>query len=564
MLLLLVVWVGLAEISALIIWLDAVQPMGMLIGMIDDKLISYGQRLWPLAALTLCGGGCAVVVTNTDLAYRVAAWPSFLAKHCIAAAGLLIALGLVGAVAAVWVLRSFPNSSDEYDFLFQAWTFLGGRLWNPAPPVPDLFGFYNLSIQNGMWVSLYPPGWPLLLAAGMALRVPAWLLCPVTAGVLLIVLAMLARRRDGPSGAVLALGLVALSPFFIFNAASYFTMVPAAVAGLLFCWAGLEYLDRPRLLPAASAGLALGALGLIRPSDVFVFVLPFAVEFLRRARLQHYRFAPVIVLCGAPFLAALLIYDLAMYGSLLPIGDPTAPVRFGLFPVDSLGRELTPLDEVNFVLIRLIMVAEWSSPFLMLGYFIAFGYLASRRRLSFLDFIFPVFVLVYMLVPFDGGAQYGPRYYFEGFPFLVLTVVSALAPLMRDATLPRRVGFAVSIMAAHWASCIAAAVVFGLFLRQVVDQRMDVYDQVRAAHLRNAVVVLHSGTGALRAMQPRDLTRNGIDADGEVLYVLDIPDRLPELQQRVPQRRFYVYEREDLSPRGTLSPLRRPGLAETD
>jgi hypothetical protein len=93
---------------------------------------------------------------------------------------------------------------------------------------------------------------------------------------------------------------------------------------------------------------------------------------------------------------------------------------------------------------------------------------------------------------------------------------------------------------------------------------MDLYDQVRAERLHNAVVVLHSGTGALRAMAPRDLARNGIDVDGEVLYVLDIPDRLPELQQRFPQRRFYIYEREELSPKGTLIPLRRPGLAGTD
>ena len=50
----------------------------------------------------------------------------------------------------------------------------------------------------------------------------------------------------------------------------------------------------------------------------------------------------------------------------------------------------------------------------------------------------------------------------------------------------------------------------------------------------------------------------------EVIYVLDIPDQLPELRQLFPQRRFYIYEREELSPKGTLRPLRRPGLAEPD
>jgi hypothetical protein len=190
----------------------------------------------------------------------------------------------------------------------------------------------------------------------------------------------------------------------------------------------------------------------------------------------------------------------------------------------------------------------------VLGYFIGFGYLAIRRQLSFLDFIFPACVLVYLLVPFDGGAQYGPRYYFEGFPFLVLTVVSALGPVMRDVTRPRRTGFAVSLMVAHGATCIAAAVVLGMFLRLIVDQRMDVYDQVRAARLDNAVVVLHSGTSPLRPMWPQDLTRNGIAINGPVLYVRDIPDQLDELRRLMPERRFYRYTRALESENGDLQP----------
>jgi hypothetical protein len=561
---LLAMWILLVEIAALIIWFGAGQPLGSVI-VIDDRMtISYWQRLWPLGALTLSGLAFAFVVQTTAGASRAAAVSEFLAKSHRAITGLWIAVGLAGAMLAVWTLRAFPNSSDEYDFLFQAQTFLAGRLWNPAPPVPELFAFFNLSVVDGKWVSLYPPGWPLLLGAAMALRLPAWLACPVVGAVLLFVLAILARRRDGPLGGVLALGLAALSPFFAFNAASYFTMVPAALAGLLFCWAALSFLDRPRLWVAAAAGLALGMLGLIRPFNVIIFALPFAVEFLWRARLHHYRLAPVIVLAGLPLLAALLVYDLLATGSLLPVGElPQSQVRFGLFPVNQDGFQLTPLDELRFVLVRLIMLAEWSSPLLVIGYFIAFGYLVVKRRLNFLDFVFPSFVAVYMLVPFDGGAQYGPRYYFEGFPFLVLTIVSALVPLVQDITRSRRVAFAVSLIVAHVAICIPAGAVFGLYMRLVVDQRMDVYDQVEAAQLHNAVVVLHSGTGALRQMQPRDLTRNGIDADGDVIYVLDVRDRLPELRQVYPQRQFYIYERDALSPRGTLRPLRRPGL-ETD
>src|SRR5829696_6785777 len=123
-LLLLAMWILLAEIAALIIWLGAGQPWGSVI-VVDDKMtISYWQRLWPLGALTLCGLAFTFVVQTTDIVSRAVAVPGFLAKSHRAIVGLWIAVGFAGAMLAVWTLRAFANSSDEYDFLFQAQTFL--------------------------------------------------------------------------------------------------------------------------------------------------------------------------------------------------------------------------------------------------------------------------------------------------------------------------------------------------------------------------------------------------------------------------------------------------------
>lgn len=549
------VWLVLAEICALIVWVGAQQPNGMMLLLLDGRMtISYPERLWPLAALLLCGLAAALAVQGSAAAPRIAALPGVFVTRRRLVLALLIGVALAAALSAVSALRGFPNSSDEYDYLFQAWTFAAGRLWNPAPPLPDLFAFFNQTVQEGKWFSTYPPGWPLLLAAAMTLRLPAWLPGPLFGGALLAVVAALARRRDGPTGAVLAVALLVPCAFFTFTAASYFNMLPAALAGLLFCWVALDYLDEPRGATALGAGVALGALGLIRPFDAALFAVVFGADLLRRGRLGHYRLAPVILLGGLPFLGALLLFDFATLGHLLPLEDGS-PVRFGLFPVNLQGLQLTPLDELRFVLVRLIMLAEWTSPFLVVGYFAAFWLLARERRLSFLDFIFPAYVLVYLLVPFDGGAQYGPRYYFEAFPFLVLTVVSALAPVLRDTVRPRRASFAVSLVVAHIAAGIAATVVFGLFLRLVIDQRMDVYDQAAAAHLEHAVVVLQSGTSPLRPMWPRDLTRNGIAVEGRVIYVRDIPGQLSELRRLMPDRRFYRYTRDPNSAKGVLQRL---------
>jgi len=51
----------------------------------------------------------------------------------------VISAALAGSLAAVWVLRAFPNSADECALSFEVDTFLDGRLWNPLPPLYKFF-----------------------------------------------------------------------------------------------------------------------------------------------------------------------------------------------------------------------------------------------------------------------------------------------------------------------------------------------------------------------------------------------------------------------------------------
>ena len=498
------------------------------------------------------------VIAAREVVLRAAFLITFVEHHWRPAALLLIGIGIAGGLAAVWVLRAFPNSGDEYSYIFMAKTFLAGRLWNPLPPLHDLFAHWHVVFWHEKWVSAYSPGWPLLLAAVMGLRLPPWLAAPLCGGVLLFAVLKLGQKRDGALGGLLAVALVALSPFFLFNAGSYFSGISAAMMGLLFCWAALAFLEHPRWPNAIYAGLALGILGLIRNQNVVLFGLPFAVQFLLQARQRHYRLTPGIILAALPFLAALLLYNYSVFGSLMPNIHTESPyVRFGLFPIDEDGHHLTPLDELMFVALRMIKLVNWSSLLLVLGYATGFAFLISRRKLSFLDFIFPVYVLGFMLVPHFGGNQYGPRYYFEAFPLFVLTVVSALVPLLRDPRFSWWRSFAISMVTLHFAVSLAALAVIAPFVRTLVDQRMDIYDQVHAKHLRNAVVVVHSSTGAIPGldMVPLDLTQNGITTDGEILYVLDIPSQLQKLRLLLPDRQFYIYERDLSNPKGKLRQL---------
>jgi hypothetical protein len=84
---------------------------------------------------------------------------------------------------------------------------------------------------------------------------------------------------------------------------------------------------------------------------------------------------------------------------------------------------------------------------------------------------------------------------------------------------------------------------------------MDPYDQAARAGLRNAVVVLRDPTYGTNQWYPLNLTRNGIDLNGPVIYAVDPGARLADLKAIFPTRRFFAYERQPQDQAGMLKPL---------
>jgi hypothetical protein len=515
--------------------------------------------LLPLVVTFFGWLGVAVIrMRHTDPESRFLSWPSILAAKGQVATILIIGTSFAASLVLVWVLRAFPNSADEYGYVYEADTLLAGRLWNPLPPHHEFFSFLHIFEKNGKWVSGYPPGWSIILAVGRLQYLPYWLVCPIIGAVLLYTVWSIAERQSGSLGEILTLSLVGFSPFFLFNAASYFNVVPTAAAGALFCWAMLEFLDCPKVSNALGAGAALGMVGLIRSYDAIVFGIPFAIQFLRVARRRHYAFALFIIAASVPFLAILLLSQRAITGSALtPVitwGYPKFKV--GLFPSDEHGHQTGPLIQVIIAIYNIVDLARWTSSILVIGYLVAFIWKVRARRLCVLDLIFPWVVVAYLLYVGFGGNRYGPRMYLIGYPFLVLTLVSVLAPVLENKTEPKRLMFASTLLVGHFVTSVAAVIFFGIFFRGVVNARMNMYDQVRARRLHNAVVIVHSGGGAYLPFTPMDLTRNGIDiTDQDVIYALDIPGRVNELSQMFPSRALYIYSRKTAASIGVLTPL---------
>ncbi len=87
---------------------------------------------------------------------------------------------------------------------------------------------------------------------------------------------------------------------------------------------------------------------------------------------------------------------------------------------------------------------------------------------------------------------------------------------------------------------------------KVVDERMDLYDKVAEANLSNAVVFIGSPTGVIRPMYEANLNRNDREFKSDVLYALDLGQHNEALMQYYPDRKFYLYTREETETEGIL------------
>jgi hypothetical protein len=454
-------------------------------------------------------------------------------------AATLAALLLIARFA----LDRFPNSGDEYAYILQAQTYAGGRLWAPAPPLPEYFRLERYFAKDGIWISPYQPGWALVLAPFAAVGFPLWAVAPLLGALTVPIYFRLAERLVGRRAAWIALLALVCAPFFLLNFASYFSHGPAALAGVGFALFGVRYLQTGRWSDALIAGACVGYLGFIRAFNAVFFVLPYGLTLLmtpgRRVGLVWFG------LGGAPVLAALLAYYALVTGSpLRPVQDW---YQQGGEPLGAPGGA-TILETVR----RMVRLYFWTSPLFVLAWVPAFLALALRRRLAFVDWILPLTVAGFVFYGGSGGNQYGPRYFFEAWPMALLTVVRAAAPLLREQPPSRWRAWAASAVLVHLAFQLGYLGPRLAREHDVIAERRGLEQAVQRAQLSNAVVIVAGAVGRTRPLQPIDLARNGLDPlRRPVVFVLDRGERNRELRALFPDRRFYVYRDGALSAAGS-------------
>ncbi len=462
----------------------------------------------------------------------------------VGAAGVTLASLLITIFVAYFVLEVFPNSSDEYSYIFQARTLVSGKLWEPAPNLPDAFHFNHIAIKDGIRIGRFPPGWPLVMGLGLSLGLPVWLINPLLGALTLILFYRFAKNIHGRRIALIAVVALGFCGYFIFNAASFFSHTCCTLFVLLFTWCVYSFTGR-KILPYVLAGFFISMVLLIRYFTAILVAAPVVVWIISEFRWRSVRVFAWMFVGALPCLFILLWYNNEI------TGDPLTPVTMWAFADEKLGfvKGHTVVKGMEHIVRRIFMFSYWASPGLLILYVI---YLMRKIRSKIARWTFPAdYYFILLLIGHFfyyqiGGNQYGPRFLLEGLPFLILMVV--------------RETFAVRAKLAH--ALLAASIIFSVIKlpsiaereEQVIHERKDVYDLVARENIADAVVILSSPTGVIRPMPIGDLTRNDLP-DPSVVYLQDKDH--DAVLRLFPNRSYYRYFRNVNEVHGKLLPIGR-------
>lgn len=187
---------------------------------------------------------------------------------------------IAAAALCQLVVRPIPHIPDEAAYLYQARVFASGRLVNDLAPA----GLADLFRSEYVWDrpyghSVFPPGWPAVLALGAAVGLP-WLVNPLLAAACVPFLYLLVREVWSHAQAVYAVLLLCVCPFFLLMSATLMSHTLSLLAALVAV-SGL-LLGRRSWRWSCLGGLGLAMLFVTRPLEGTLAGAMLGLAFLYR------------------------------------------------------------------------------------------------------------------------------------------------------------------------------------------------------------------------------------------------------------------------------------------
>jgi hypothetical protein len=197
-----------------------------------------------------------------------------LAVVCVGLSVLAIRVALI----PLWGVPQ-PAWHDEFSFLLAADTFAHHRTTNPTHPMWTHFESFHI-IQQPTYMSMYPPGQGLVLAAGQVMGHP-WIGQLVITALMCACICWMLQAWLPPAWALLGACLAVLHVGILsYWMNSYFAASLSALGGALVLGALPRIKRQPRVVDALLMGAGAAVLANTRPFEGLLFCLPVAFALL--------------------------------------------------------------------------------------------------------------------------------------------------------------------------------------------------------------------------------------------------------------------------------------------
>ncbi len=414
------------------------------------SLLASALHAYPYLALMLVAAVLLVValqyaIDDSEAGAAMAAVPRYaIPATAFAAFAVVLYFNITNA-------SHIPYVPDSITYIFQAKMLASGHLTAPPPPVENAFDFFAqappIIVRDGRWIGQYPIGHPMILAIGLRLHA-VWLMPALLAGGSVALIGVLGRRAYNGRTGVLAAVLLATSPFFVMNAANFMSHNTAGFY-LLGCLAlvslmgGANVPERRAILYSAGAGLFFGLLMNTRPLSAAALVAPlglFLLWQLFRER-RHWRTGAMqlaaFVATAAVMLGVYLLYNYATTGDPLRSGYQESGVSFfgSASPLDAgagssgvagaLGSGgghdyALGIQNERIQMALLLLVLNGWPQFVGLAFVLAPFVLGTRKAWDWFLLASAICLMAVWTLYESAGVMYGPRYWYEALPFLIL------------------------------------------------------------------------------------------------------------------------------------------------
>ncbi len=415
---------------------------------IGRLMAASGADHWRVTWIGLAaalGAGALLALASRGRLTAAAAW---LGRGLVrpSPVAFAVAVAILGAALAAWVTFAILDArtvlNDASVQLIQGRYFAAGRLSGPPLDLAEHWAIQFMVLTEAGWVSQYPPGHALALAAGLLLGAP-WLVGVGSVAVAAGFTSLSAERLLPDNRAVARLGavFVAASPLLLGLAAGYMNHATAAALGALALYLALRAEDGAWGWAVAS-GAAVGLLVLTRPLTGLVIGTTVTVgTWVTRHDVREdlgrlgSRVAALFA-GGLPFAIGFALYNARFFGSPLTLGYTAASgPSHGLgFHLDPWGRPYGPTEAIGFTSAELLALGRelLGTPLPLVA--LVGAYLLVARRLARGERIFLAWAGLTVLANafyWHHDLVFGPRMLGESVPAWCMLAALAAVGLAR-------------------------------------------------------------------------------------------------------------------------------------